>query len=162
MLRLGKHRGKLFEDVASLDRGYCAWVLRERALPLRSFSRYLINIHGGILTVGGFKWRFFDEMLEGAPGYCAWALTLEDPSESLQLFIDYLCVHYKEKSHCAKFRERTAAEEDTHDREPVRYLLRTDSQRCVRSLRSSCLLLGLRVRPMCRKEVGFVLRTYAA
>ena len=58
MLRRGKHRGRRFEDVAAIDRGYCAWVLREKALPLHSFYRYLIKAHGGILNVGKHKGRY--------------------------------------------------------------------------------------------------------
>ena len=68
MLRRGKHRGRRFEDVAAIDRGYCAWVLREKVLPLHSFYRYLIKAHGGILNVGKHKGRFFDKVLEGGGG----------------------------------------------------------------------------------------------
>ena len=93
MLRFWKHRGRKFEDVAAMDRGYCAWVLREKALPLHAFYRYLIEVRGGVLQVGKHKGRFFDEGLEGAPEYCDWALSLEDPSDSLVLFIDYARVH---------------------------------------------------------------------
>ena len=70
MLRRGKHRGEWFQDVTAIDRRYCAWVLREKVLPLHSFYRYLIKAHGGILNVGMHKGRFFDEVLEGAPEYC--------------------------------------------------------------------------------------------
>ena len=93
MLRVGKHKGKRFEDVADLDRGYCAWVLREKAVPLNSFYRYLVRAHGGILQVGRHKGRFFNEVVSEAPDYCDWALCLTDPSETLQLFIDYARVH---------------------------------------------------------------------
>ena len=92
MIRAGKHRGRRFEDVAALDRGYCAWVLREKAAPLHSFYRYLIKVHGGILSVGKHKGRFFDEVVADAPEYCDWALCLTDPSDTLQLFIDYVRV----------------------------------------------------------------------
>ena len=95
MLRRGKHRGRRFEDVAAIDRGYCAWVLREKALPLHPFYRYLIKAHGGILNVGKHKGRYFDEVLEGAPEYCEWALNLKEPHETLHMFIDYLRVHAK-------------------------------------------------------------------
>ena len=98
MLRRGKHRGRRFEDVAAIDRGYCAWVLREKPLPLHSFYRYLIKAHGGILNVGKHKGRYFDEVLEGAPEYCEWALNLKEPHETLHLFIDYLRVHAKKES----------------------------------------------------------------
>ena len=98
MLRRGKHRGRRFEDVAAIDRGYCTWVLREKALPLHSFYRYLINAHGGILNVGKHKGRYFDEVLEGAPEYSEWALNLKEPHETLHLFIDYLRVHAKTES----------------------------------------------------------------
>ena len=93
MLCAGKYKGRRFDDVAALDRGYCAWVLREKAVPLNSFYRYLVRAHGGILQVGKHKGRFFDEVLAEAPDYCEWALCLTDPSDTLQLFIDYVRVH---------------------------------------------------------------------
>ena len=54
MLRLGKHRGQRYEEVAAADRDYCAWVLREKALPhgFSSFYKYLVSVHGGIMQVG--------------------------------------------------------------------------------------------------------------
>ena len=64
MLRLGKHRGQRYEEVAAADRGYCAWILREKALPqgFSSFYKYLINVHGGIMqeanTGGNTSMRF--------------------------------------------------------------------------------------------------------
>ena len=63
----GSSRSKRLEDVAAIDRGYCAWVLRDKVLLLPSFYRYLNKAHGGILNVGKHKGRYFDEVLEGAP-----------------------------------------------------------------------------------------------
>ena len=66
----GSSRSKRLEDVAAIDRGYCAWVLRDKGLLLHSFHKYLNKAHGGILNVGQHKGRYFDEVLEGAPAYC--------------------------------------------------------------------------------------------
>ena len=166
MLRRGKHRGKRFEDVAAIDRGYCAWVPREKALHLHSFYSYLIKAHGGILNVGKHKGRFFDELLEGAPEYGKWALNLGEPHETLHLFIDYLRVH-------AKNAPREAPEE------PPEKKSKTDETLCVVCFDrpidtvfvpcghlASCLPCGSkfdnRPCPICKTRVAMVLKTYAA
>ena len=41
MLRVGKYRGVAFDEVASRDRSYCAWVLREKPHGLKKFYKYL-------------------------------------------------------------------------------------------------------------------------
>ena len=57
MLKLGKHLGKSFEEVASHDRSYCAWVLREKILVagLRKFRAHLLSTHGGFVRIGKHK-----------------------------------------------------------------------------------------------------------
>ena len=166
MLRLGKHRGRKFEDVAQSDRGYCAWVLREKALPLHGFYRYLIKVHGGILNVGKHKGRFFDEVIEGAPEYCDWALSLSDPSDGLMLFIDYARVHYKKE---------TAAQRP----DPPHKKTRTAENLCIicfdRHINSAFVPCGHLVSclpcawkfdgkpcPMCKQHVAMILKTYSA
>ena len=62
MLKLGKHRGHSFADVASRDRSYCAWILREKDLPqgFKKFRAHLIDTHGGVVPVGKHRGQFFD------------------------------------------------------------------------------------------------------
>ena len=168
MLRRGKHRGKRFEDVAAIDRGYCAWVLREKALPLHSFYRYLIKAHGGILNVGKQKGRYFDEVLEGAPEYCEWALNLKEPHETLHLFIDYLRVHAKKESAPCE-----------PPQEPPEKKPKTDEKLCVVCFDrpidtvfvpcghlAACMPCGSkfdnRPCPLCKTLVAMVLKTYVA
>ena len=159
MLRLGKHRGKRFEDVTVMDRGYCAWVLREKALPLHSFYRYLIKVHGGILNVGKHKGRFFDEVHEGAPEYCDWALSLEDPSASLTLFIDYARVHKPSEKPMKKPRTEEKACVICFDRQ-------IDSAFVPCGHLVSCLPCAWKFDgkqcPMCKQHVAMVLKTYSA
>ena len=164
MLRIGKHTGKRFEDVAAVDRGYCVWVLREKALPLRAFYQYLINVHGGILNVGKHKGRFFDEVLEGAPTYCAWALSLDEPSESLRLFIDYLRVHYHGTRRSLESPNKKARADSNFcflccDR-PV------DTAFVPCGHLASCMPCASSFDghpcPICRRQVAFVLKTYSA
>ena len=66
MLKCGKHRGRTYEEVAALDRGYCAWVLNDGAssLAFRGFASFLRRAHGGVLKVGRHKGLFFDEAWE--------------------------------------------------------------------------------------------------
>ena len=69
MLRLGKHRGQRHEEVAAAVKGYCAWILREKALPqgFSSLYKYLINVHGGIMQVGKHRGKYFNEVLGRHP-----------------------------------------------------------------------------------------------
>ena len=111
------------------------------------------------MNVGKHKKRFFDEVLDGAPEYCDWAMSLEDPSDSLVLFIDYARVH--------KASEQAA-------KKP-----RTDEKACViccdRPIDTafvpcghlvSCLPCAWKFNgdqcPMCKKRVEMVLKTYHA
>ena len=55
-LRVGKHKGKSFSEVASSDRGYCSWVLRLGSSAnvgnLDKFSKHIKKNFGGVLAVG--------------------------------------------------------------------------------------------------------------
>ena len=82
MLRIGKHNGSTYKDVAASDRTYCSWVLSlsNPSPGLRQFARYLKNTHGGVLEVGAYRGAFFNEMLRDHPNYCIWAARLDHPS----------------------------------------------------------------------------------
>ena len=56
-MRLGKHRGRSFEEIAKIDRSYCAWVLRSESLPggFGKLAKYLKQTHGGLLEMGRHK-----------------------------------------------------------------------------------------------------------
>ena len=56
-MRVGKHRGRTFEEIAKIDRSYCAWVLRSDSLPggFGKFAKYLKQTHGGLLEMGRHK-----------------------------------------------------------------------------------------------------------
>ena len=162
MMRLGKHRGRQFQDVAAADRGYCAWVLREKSLPrgLSAFHKYLIGVHGGILTVGKHRGKFFDEVLSAERDYCEWAMTLQDPSESFLAFVAYIKAHMMDDEGKAKRR-------------------RTEEKLCViccdRPVNcvfvpcghlAACISCGLKFDgrdcPICKQHVSLVVRTYSA
>ena len=75
VLRLGKHRGRSFDEITRLDRPYCAWVLRVKPDSFQRFHKYLRKTHGGILEVGRHKGMFFNEVLELEADYCVWVRT---------------------------------------------------------------------------------------
>ena len=87
-LRVGKHAGSTYEEAATEDLNYCAWVLRAGRLikPLSAFGKFLEKNYGGLLEVGRYKGHWFKKVLEEDADYCSWAATLEDPSPSLALF----------------------------------------------------------------------------
>ena len=92
MLCIGKHRGSTYEEVASRDRAYCAWVL---SLPnpspgLLQFVAYLQETHGGVLEVGAYRGAFFDDVRRDHPHYCDWVTHLDNPTGTLQRFATYL------------------------------------------------------------------------
>ena len=76
MMRIGKHRGRTFEEICSIDRPYCAWILRVKpagkSAALQSFYLYLRKEHGGLLEVGRHKGLFFDEVANTEQEYCLW------------------------------------------------------------------------------------------
>ena len=93
MLRCGKHKGKSFQEVASTDRRYCAWVLRlnssgnDVSPDLSAFAEHLRREHGGVLPFGAHKGSFFDEVLRDHPDYCSWAIHLPDASDTMKVAI---------------------------------------------------------------------------
>ena len=76
VLRLAKHCGRGFEEIARLYRPYCAWVLRAKPESFQLFHTYLRKTHGGILQVGRHKGMFFSEVLELESDYCFWVRTI--------------------------------------------------------------------------------------
>ena len=104
MLRVGKHRGRTFEEVAQADRDYCAWVLREELIGqgLKKFRAYLQNNHGGVMSCGKHKGRYFDEIIGEAPGYAEWARALSTPSAALKGFVEYIGGSFTELEHDAR------------------------------------------------------------
>ena len=55
----GKYAGQSFEKIASDDRGYSAWALREErdgggqlSRNLAGFVKYVKQRHGGVMTIG--------------------------------------------------------------------------------------------------------------
>ena len=78
MLKIGKHVGCSFTEVAKSDRSYCAWVLRTQDLPrsLKKFKMHLVDTHGGMLTIGKYRGKFFDEVMKEDEDYCQWVMSL--------------------------------------------------------------------------------------
>jgi hypothetical protein len=169
MLRLGKHRGQRYEEVATADRGYCAWILREKALPqgFSSFYKYLFNVHGGIMHVGKHKGRFFDEVLTEAPDYCEWALTLQAPSDCFQPFIAYSRAHLQKET--APPAKKPRAEEGKYQdgTEKVCAICcdrRRDSVLVPCGHIVACMECGMKFDdqncPICKQYVSLVVKTY--
>ena len=147
MLRLGKHRGRSYEEVSALDRGYCAWVLRDgtNGLGFREFARFLRREHGGILRVGRHK-----------------NLSLESPGEPMKEFVAFVCARL--------------AEEEGEKEEPAYKRSRSQPFTCqicfdatVRSVlvpcgHMMCLECTAKTRaskcPFCRRKVQQVVKTF--
>ena len=164
MLRLGKHRGRSYEEVAALDRGYCAWVLNDGAsgLAFREFASFLRREHGGVLRVGRHKGLFFDEAWESEREYCYWAASLESPGEPMKEF--------------AAFARAKVAEEEGGKDEPAYKRSRSQPFTCqicfdntVRSVlvpcgHMMCPECTAKTRankcPFCRRNVQQVVRTF--
>ena len=164
MLRLGKHRGRSYEEVAALDRGYCAWVLRDgtSGLGFQGFASFLRREHGGVLRVGRHKGLFFDEAWESEREYCYWAASLESPGEPMKEFVAFACAK--------------VAEEEGEKEEPEHKRMRSQSFKCqicfdatVRSVlvpcgHMMCPECTAKTRankcPFCRRKVQKVVRTF--
>ena len=91
MLRVGKHRGLSFEEVAKNDRSYCSWILREQPHGLRKIYKYLVETHGGLLHIGKHKGKYFKEVMVEDEDYCEWVMSLRggDPG-GFKDFIHYM------------------------------------------------------------------------
>ena len=88
MLRVGKHRGKAFEEVCE-DKSYVSWVLRQDPTP-QSFAGLVKHIkkeYGGIMTCGKHRDKWFTEL---DADYKAWALDQETPGALLKPLVSYL------------------------------------------------------------------------
>ena len=96
-VRVGKHRGKTFEEVAQQDRSYCSWVFRERDLSrdLKRLQQYLHKEHGGIVCIGKHKNKFFNDVLQQDRDYCEWVVNLKNPG-AFQDFVEYLKKHLED------------------------------------------------------------------
>jgi len=166
MLRIGKHRGASFEAVAQQDRSYCAWIFRERPSGFKRFHKYLVENHGGVISVGKYKGKFFDEVLRDAPDYACWVRTLGADPGAFKVFYDWL------QTHPAK---------DEEEEEPHTKKTRKDDDNesckicCARPIDSvlipcghviSCMSCGERFDngpcPVCKQGVALVLKTYRA
>ena len=160
MIRLGKHRGRRYEEIAATDRSYCAWVMREKGLPqgFNNFRKYLISVHGGIMSVGKHKGSYFDEVLTEARDYCEWAIGLQAPSECFQPFVAYCRAHLKDE-------EPTAKKQRADDKVCAICCDRPrDSVFVPCGHIASCLPCGLQFAelecPICKQYVSMVVKTY--
>ena len=167
MLKLGKHLGKSFEEVASHDRSYCAWVLREKILVagLRKFRAHLLSTHGGLLHIGKHKGKFFDEVLQQDEDYCSWVKSLSGDPGAFGAFIAYLQDQEREQEEVnapQKKKRRVQEEEETCKicfNGPINSVLVPCGHvfacmRCAERLASTC--------PICKQEICYVQKTFRA
>ncbi len=165
VLRVGKHKGRSFEEAAD-DRGYSAWILREQGLSrsLQKISQSLVKQHAAIVTVGKHKGKFFDEVQKPDPDYCQWVCSLEDPN-FFEAFQEYLKQDKDEENiePPTKKPKQSNAEKCKicYDKDiscvfvPCGHLV-------------ACLRCGVRIDresgacPICQKDIALVTQTYAA
>ena len=164
MLKVGKHRGQSFADVAAQDRQYCAWILREKDLAtgLKKFKAHLENAHGGIVPVGKHKGKLCDELLASAPDYCEWVSSLKKDPGAFGPLIEYMeCAGQHKNEEPAKKKQRV-------DVDVCRICFQHKINTCLVPCGHmvACLSCGLRLReepcPMCRRAVDIVQKTYHA
>ena len=170
MLKLGKHVGKSFGEVAWQDKSYCAWVLREKKIlapSLRRFRSYLLTKHGGLLHIGKHKGNFFDEVLREDEDYCSWVKSLSGDPGAFGAFIEYLQrkVGEQEEKATATPQKRRRAEEQEGEickicfNGPINSVVIPCGHyfacmRCAGRLESSC--------PICKQEIRHVQKIYRA
>ena len=185
MLRVGKHKGKTFEEVAGSDRNYCAWILRESSLPrsLVSFKKHLATNHGGVMPCGKHRSKFFDEVLRDDPDYAVWGLSLDDPSQALKPFIEYLDGHFPEhEEHPSQKKARTTPQppkesagtqekqsEKTQQQCKICYEKEINAVYVPCGHHAACFecatksVMGEKEQcPFCKQPVAMVLKTFAA
>ena len=175
-MKIGKHRGESFADVAAQDRQYCAWILREKDLAtgLKKFKTHLENAHGGIVPVGKHKGKYFDELLVSEPGYCKWVSTLKkDPGAFGPL------IQYMECPRQRKDEGKVERKVEGKNEEPAKKKQRVDVDMCRICFQHNintclvpcghmvaCLSCAERLReepcPICRRAVDIVQKTYHA
>ena len=164
-LRVGKHKGRSFQEVAA-DRLYCSWILREKDLSrsLNKFREYLLKEHKGIVTVGKYKRMFFDEVHKEDPDYCAWVSSLQD-ANFFQEFQIYLNEQNNEES-TEPPKKKQAKEADDKckvcfDRQISCVFVPCGHLVC-------CLRCGLRCEnvsgecPICKQKIALVTQTFTA
>jgi len=165
MLRMGKHRGASFETVAQQDRNYCAWIVRERPQGFKRFHRYLVEHHGGVISVGKHKGQFFDEVLRDNPDYACWVQSLGTDSGAFGLFYDWLRTHPPQDDDET---EENEANKNKKDIDPCKicYARNIDSVFVPCGHVVSCRSCGERFDggpcPICTQRVALVLKTYRA
>ena len=171
MLSGGKYAGRSFEEVAAFDHNYCAWVMREAALPrsLKPFKTHLASRYGGVMACGRHKGRFFSEVMRDEPDYGSWVLSLTEPSQTFKPFIQYLEKYFCEQpEEPPRKKARTKEKENQGGEQQCRICYASDINTvfvpCGHIL--ACLGCGLRLEdapcPVCRKTVVMVLKTYTA
>ena len=175
-MKIGKHRGESFADVAAQDRQYCAWILREKDLAtgLKKFKTHLENAHGGIVPVGKHKGKYFDELLVSEPGYCQWVSTLKKDPGAFGPLIQYM--------ECPRQRKDEGKVErkiEGKNEEPAEKKQRMDVDVCKICFQHkintclvpcghmvACLSCAQRLREepcsICKQAVDFVQKTYRA
>jgi len=160
MLRVGKHKGKPFGQAAAQDRGYVAWVLREKDLTrnLKQFAKHVKAEHGGILPCGKHKHKFFDEVLVADPEYCEWVLGLKD-SELFGQFIEYLKQNFEKPEPPPKKARTEQTCKVCFDKEVNACFVPCGHIAC-------CLACALRFDgkpcPICTQSVALVVQTFVA
>ena len=163
MLKVGKHRGQSFADVAAQDRQYCAWILREKDLAtgLKKFKAHLENAHGGIVPVGKHKGKFFDELLASAPDYCEWVSSLKKDPGAFGPLIEYMERARQREDEPAKKKQRV-------DADMCKICYENDINTCLVPCGHmvACLSCAERLREepcsICKQAVDFVQKTYRA
>ncbi len=171
MLGGGKYAGRSFEEVASFDRNYCAWILREAALPrsLKTFQNHLARRHGGIMACGKHKGKFFDEVIRDEPDYGQWALGLTEPSQSFKPFITYLESRAEEPpSKKPRTNKDKSAEKQGEEQKQCRICCAAEINSVFVPCGHIMACVGCAVRledapcPVCRSWVAMAIQTYTA
>ena len=158
-VRVGKHSGKTFEEVAQQDRSYCSWVFRERGLSrdLKRLQKYLQNEHGGIVCIGKHKNKFFNDVLQQDRDYCEWVVNLEPPG-AFRDFAEYLKQHLEDEGGPALKKQKTDVCKICFDRP-----LNSVFVPCGHI--AACVSCAVRVEsqgcPICKKDC-FVVQTFVA
>ena len=164
MLKLGKHRGHSFADVASRDRSYCAWILREKDLPqgFKKFRAHLIDTHGGVVPVGKYRGQFFDFVRASDPDFCAWVVSLKADPSAFEPNIQYLF-------RAGLLDEESPAKKPRADKDDLCKIcfvqeIRTCQVPCGHLV--ACMMCAERLGedpcPICKQPVAFVQKTYRA
>lgn len=94
--RFGLHRGLLFEDIVRNDPDYVTWACRcpNPCEAMKELLRWYREGYGdsleNVANFGIHRGRSYQDIVDTDPGYCQWARSRQDPSSSLQHFVDWL------------------------------------------------------------------------